>query len=155
MEEVDRNWIELIGDRYFNLTQSEIRQLDPNILQAGTQAPNDRTNEWNSAGVFGGVDMFHSLHCVNSLRLALDGRKDYLSEELQHNIDQLHMDHCIEHLRQAILCHGDLTPVTLTPVYDFQRNLLNLVGQTRYPHTCRDWKSIQQELRTRDSEWLH
>lgn len=65
---------------------------------------------------------------------------DMLYPDLQQNFTQLHLSHCIEQLRQAILYHGDLTPVTLTPVYSEGSKVLNLLGQTEYERTCRDWR---------------
>lgn len=95
--------------------------------------------------------MFHSLHCLNSLRKAVHNRVDLQYQGLQTNFTQLHISHCVEQLRQAILCHGDLTPVTLTPLFNEKRKILSLVGQTEYPHTCRDWNSFQELLHERDS----
>ena len=95
--------------------------------------------------------MFHSLHCLNSLRKAADNQVDMQYQRLQANFTQLHISHCVEQLRQAILCHGDLTPVTLRPIYNPERNSLNLLGETEYLHTCRDWKIFKKLLHGRDS----
>ena len=61
--------------------------------------------------------MGHSLHCLNAIRIALDGSLKNPSSGYRQNLTRIHLDHCVEQLRQVILCHGDLTPVTLTPVY--------------------------------------
>lgn len=93
--------------------------------------------------------MFHSLHCLDSLRRMTGNRTMKSYERLQSNYLQLHVDHCVEQLRQAILCHGDLTPVTLTPVLNSQRGVLQLLGQTEYFHTCRDWKAVKEAVSRR------
>jgi hypothetical protein len=103
----------------------------------------------NAQGVFGGVDMFHSLHCLNGLRKVIQGRSDKQYDVLGEDFVRLHVNHCIEQLRQAIMCHGDLTPVTLMPVFNPSKNVLVLVGQTEYSHTCRDWDGLRNELRKR------
>jgi hypothetical protein len=140
-------WLKEKLGRYFNFSESEIHQLDPVARQSGVQEPpNPLTDAMNSKGVFGGVDMFHSLHCLNALRKAVDGRSDEQFDFLGKDFMRMHMDHCIEQLRQAILCHGDLTPVTLTPVFNPEKKILNLVGQTEYPHTCRDWVFLKGQM---------
>ena len=93
--------------------------------------------------------MFHSLHCLDSLRRMTGNRTMKSYERLQGNYVQLHVDHCVEQLRQAILCHGDLTPVTLTPVLNSKRGVLQLLGQTEYLHTCRDWKVVKEAVSRR------
>ncbi|KAG1798716.1 hypothetical protein EV424DRAFT_1332873, partial [Suillus variegatus] len=61
-----------------------------------------------------GVSMFHQLHCLQMIRLALiNGPND-------------HSGHCLNFLRQAILCNSD---TTLDP----------RLGVT---HICRDWSQV-------------
>ncbi|KAJ5116680.1 hypothetical protein N7456_001028 [Penicillium angulare] len=99
-------------------------------------------------------DMFHSLHCLNAIRMDLD--KAYYSihhnhhhEELEeaiknstmfpHDWDRIHRDHCLDQLRQAIQCHGDLSPV---PLYHYNDDPIGLgVGQV---HTCRKWEPMRK-----------
>lgn len=93
--------------------------------------------------------MFHQLHCPNALRkILVNGNMEQFAGA-QENMMRLHLRHCIEQLRQAIMCYGDLTPVTLTPVYNRERGVLNLAGQTEYEHTCWDFGSVQKELQWR------
>ena len=46
--------------------------------------------------------------------------------------------HCIDYLRQVLMCHGDLTPITLA--YDIKENFVK--PDFRIKHTCRDFESI-------------
>lgn len=137
--------------RYFRFSNLEEQQLDYQARQSRAQPASLLTDTFNSQGTFGGIDMFHSLHCLNSLRKAVAGSMGHGIQGLQANYTQLHINHCIEHLRQAILCHGDLTPVTLKPVVHTDGNILDLVGQTEYPDTCRDWTSLRQEMDKRET----
>ncbi|KAG2362352.1 hypothetical protein BDR07DRAFT_1609564 [Suillus spraguei] len=72
-----------------------------------------------------GVSMFHQIHCLQMIRLALiNGPND-------------HSGHCLNFLRQAILCNSD---TTLDPVYiNGSMSGTNGLGVT---HICRDWSQV-------------
>jgi hypothetical protein len=96
-------------------------------------------------------DMFHSLHCLNAVRKALD-RQYYSQQELEHveiviqnsshfpdDWHRIHIDHCLEQLMQSIQCQGDLSPV---PLYNWNGVPVGLgIGQT---HTCRKWEPMRE-----------
>jgi len=92
--------------------------------------------------------MLHSLHCLNAVRKHLD--LDYYepSMVLPMEYRRMHIDHCIDQLRQAVMCHGDLTPVTLKPVWaggeSGKHKRLQFLGQTERMHTCRRWEDIRE-----------
>ncbi|KAJ6168197.1 hypothetical protein N7497_001040 [Penicillium chrysogenum] len=113
--EIDKNWNELIGGRYFRLEASEVLLLNQDSkLPALTEMySNERITK---EGFYGGPDVLHSLHCLNAIRKHLD--MDYYADsmDLPPEYRRIHIDHCVDHLRQALLCHGDLTPVTMKPV---------------------------------------
>ncbi|KAE8346504.1 hypothetical protein BDV24DRAFT_147644 [Aspergillus arachidicola] len=104
----------------------------------------------------GELDVFHSLHCLNYIRMYLD--KDYYSAHLEHhdsfirnsshmpdNWGQVHLHHCLEQVVQAVICHADLSPV---PMYGWKGVPVFLgVGQT---HTCRRWESIREWMDARN-----
>ncbi|KAH7386592.1 hypothetical protein BKA64DRAFT_580946, partial [Cadophora sp. MPI-SDFR-AT-0126] len=46
--------------------------------------------------------------------------------------------HCIDYLRQVLMCHGDLTPITLTWSDEMDWVKPNFSIQ----HTCRNFQSI-------------
>lgn len=108
-------------------------------------------------GVYGGIDMLHSLHCVDSLRKALTPAY-YAADEmflLPGETRWLHLAHCIEQLRQAVLCHGDTTPVTLKPIVtelEDGRKLLTMLGETERKHTCRDSEAMIGWVKRRAAE---
>lgn len=156
--EIDQAWEDLIGDRYFKLLDSEVQFLDQDTeLPLVEQLPvwKDAVNE---AGSYGGIDMMHSLHCVNSLRKALS--PDYYAGTemllLPGETMRLHLDHCLEQLRQQALCYADTTAVTLKPIItdlDDGRTMLTMLGETERLHVCRDAEPIlnwvREQARTR------
>ncbi|KAG0705821.1 hypothetical protein DFH29DRAFT_799515, partial [Suillus ampliporus] len=73
-----------------------------------------------------GVSMFHQLHCLQMIRLALiNGPND-------------HSAHCLNFLRQAILCNSDTTldPTTVNPEGMTGSDGLGVT------HVCRDWSQV-------------
>jgi len=90
-----------------------------------------------------GFSMFHQLHCLNSLRRALEAGYGVASpssmQEFNHPESFHHVHHCLHYLRQALLCSGD---PTLEPEADHSIGGVAGVGVT---HTCRD-KSLLYKL---------
>ncbi|KAK2007131.1 hypothetical protein LZ32DRAFT_542501 [Colletotrichum eremochloae] len=109
-----------------------------------------KTFQWPESGLyFTGLEVFHSLHCLNRLRQAL--YPDYYYDVFNNPDDpsrEDHIGHCINHLRQAIQCHSDLTPMEW-----------NLVGKkiilnTKTRHTCRDFDRIHEWAAQRQTNLL-
>ncbi|KAF3009299.1 hypothetical protein E8E15_000434 [Penicillium rubens] len=143
--EIDKNWNELIGGRYFRLEASEVLLLNQDSkLPALTEMySNERITK---EGFYGGPDVLHSLHCLNAIRKHLD--MDYYADsmDLPPEYRRIHIDHCVDHLRQALLCHGDLTPVTMKPVAtntSLPYSVTFYLGQTEREHTCRSAEAIR------------
>ncbi|KAH8426257.1 uncharacterized protein LDX57_004003 [Aspergillus melleus] len=67
-EELDANWDSLLGGRYFRLTEQETSTLNEDS-ELPSLSPWDRNGE---EYFFAGIDMLHSLHCLNTLRKHLD-----------------------------------------------------------------------------------
>ena len=161
--------------RYFRLEDSEILRLnrDPR-LPALTEMP--RNERIAQQGFYGGPDVLHSLHCLNAIRKHLfssliglfqqDIKKviaystmsqlglDYYagSMTLPPEYRRIHIDHCVDHLRQALLCHGDLTPVTMKPVVansSLPYPDTFYLGQTEREHTCRSAEALRNWVTAR------
>ncbi|KAL7910457.1 hypothetical protein GGI35DRAFT_367654 [Trichoderma velutinum] len=131
-DELNRNWDALLDGRYFRLTEDEVKSLNEDRKLPSLSAMIKKGESF----YFGGIDMLHSLHCLNEIRKHLDPDfTDYTSPFPE--IKQLHMDHCIEQLRQSLLCHGDTTPVTLKPILQ-DTSTPGLLGETERMHTCRN-----------------
>lgn len=166
--EIDKNWNELIGGmdsryylshcrsngsigRYFRLEASEVLLLNQDSkLPALTEMySNERITK---EGFYGGPDVLHSLHCLNAIRKHLD--MDYYADsmDLPPEYRRIHIDHCVDHLRQALLCHGDLTPVTMKPVAantSLPYSVTFYLGQTEREHTCRSAEAIRDWVTAR------
>jgi hypothetical protein len=142
-DEVDESWETLLAGRYVKLQPSEISSLDADVLSPPLQSivgPN------TPPGIYGGPDMLHSLHCLDGLRKNLDLDRYEKHMWMNASLRRLHNDHCIEQLRQAILCHGDMTPVTIRPVYDEQgKEVWVWLGETEREHTCRDGMALREK----------
>ena len=103
-------------------------------------------------GFYGGPDMLHSLHCLNALRKHLDIEYYAESMTLPPEYRRMHVDHCVDHLRQALLCHGVLTPVTMTPVTSITSlpyAATSFLGQTERLHTCHNPERIPRRVTER------
>ncbi|KAL9106115.1 MAG: hypothetical protein Q9227_008815 [Pyrenula ochraceoflavens] len=152
--ELDRNWEDLVGGRYIRLEDHEVEKLNKDDAEVA-----DLTQVRASPGVadvsgfYGSVDMVHNLHCLNTIRKQFDPEyyETHLDASMKHSHRmkmRMHVDHCIDQIRQAILCHADLTPVTLRPV-TMDDPSADLVGETERQHTCRDWRAVRKWLTER------
>ncbi|KAE9403035.1 hypothetical protein BT96DRAFT_512280 [Gymnopus androsaceus JB14] len=87
-------------------------------------------------------EVFHTLHCLDTLRKAL--HPDYYNLTTADPPKLLfqpgHMDHCIDVIRQSLICSADVTP--LVKIWDEERN--RTLGRTDVVHECRDFSKIQQ-----------
>lgn len=80
------------------------------VLLEGDEADNVRDQTLLQNGYWvTGLDVFHQLHCLDSLRRATYPEA-YEHEGSPHHW-HLHINHCIDYLRQAIMCHGDTSPM--------------------------------------------
>ncbi|KAF9886379.1 hypothetical protein FE257_011524 [Aspergillus nanangensis] len=143
VEEVDAAWHDLIRERYFVFDNIEVQRLneDPFPLAVKPLEEMDENIIVHQTGVYGGVDMLHSLHCLDVLRRRVTTRQHPGGSDHHHHlppdIEKMHIDHCIDQLRQTIMCSGDLTPVTLRPVLQTRDDmpLWILLGETEHVST--------------------
>ncbi|KAK4950964.1 hypothetical protein LTR10_010957 [Elasticomyces elasticus] len=150
-EDIDAAWHDLIYGRYVAFTPAEIKTLNsdtgvPELLPLQKSKYIDEATNTSlvpEEGYYGGPDMLHSLHCLNGIRKHLD--MDYYRAsmpELSEEYQRMHLNHCLEQLRQAVLCHGDMTPVTLRPIVNQSGQTWALLGETEKMHTCRDGEAL-------------
>ena len=90
------------------------------------------------------VSMFHQLHCMEKMRIALDNPDDPVATIP-------HLQHCMNYIRQMVLCASDLTlePVTFDPVTN--SSSATGVGVT---HTCRDWTAVYETVNDNYARWM-
>ncbi|KAJ6613676.1 hypothetical protein B0H10DRAFT_1804987 [Mycena sp. CBHHK59/15] len=146
-DEIDEAWNELTKKRFFVLSAEEAR----------AQWGEGYTRYWNEgwggyaasdiyAHTADGLDMFHTLHCLDHIRKSL--YPDHYHQGRLHG--DIHNGHCIDHIRQQIMCQGDLTPL---PSQRFENVGKNYLDSDR-THTCRDFSQIRQFVHLRYNQSL-
>jgi hypothetical protein len=120
-DEIDENWSnllqsmiidppeylnttnEVILERYFYMTEAEV--LD-SWGPSGLEEYYYELSPNNERRYVGGLDVLHTLHCVEGLRQTLD------PDHYPIQRGKLHLYHCIDHIRQWIMFSSDFTPIT-------------------------------------------
>lgn len=69
------------------------------------------------------------------LRRTVDGHQPNPPDS---KIGHQHLDHCIDYLRQVLMCHGDLTPITM----GWDEQIDSWKPNFRIKHTCRKFDKI-------------
>ncbi|KAF2099164.1 hypothetical protein NA57DRAFT_76396 [Rhizodiscina lignyota] len=85
--------------------------------------------EGQTKEVVGGISMMHQLHCLGSLRKALQESRDGKDIGLDHH-DNIHWPHCMDYLFETLLCYADGT-IETSPTGD-------LINGEQDVRTCRD-----------------
>ncbi|KAI7475361.1 hypothetical protein KC351_g10143 [Hortaea werneckii] len=85
------------------------------------------------------MDMYHSLHCVNVVRRAIDF-DHYQGDGLPSDTYRIHVDHCVDYLRQVVQCQGDVTPLA----YHWNAELQTGFPEFGATHTCRNFEMIDE-----------
>lgn len=118
-----------------------------------------------------GVEVMHSLHCLNAIRKSLSPEYYALHDDMALPPDMWSVrigelatglevkglcltwqpsDHCIEQLRQNLQCATNLTPVQLR-AYGHPGHI-NMVG-TPQVRTCRDWDAFRAWYTEIGQQW--
>lgn len=135
---IDAAWHDLLHAQYMALEAEEVEQIPAA----------HRENIWyDGEHNFMELSVFHNLHCLNELRLALDDDDDDEDDDAGSGAGdknwmhqgRAHLDHCVDQIRQALMCHADLTPVPMMPVEGGPEGLIIGNGEV---HTCRDFDAI-------------
>ncbi|KAL1860561.1 hypothetical protein VTK73DRAFT_7288 [Phialemonium thermophilum] len=134
---IDEAWQSLLSGLNLDLDQEEVDLADT-------------TFRWPESGLsFSGLDVFHSLHCLNRLRQAL--YPDYYVHVFDpargpSRADHI-ADHCINHIRQSLQCHADLTPM------EWRLSGSKVILKTDTPHTCRNFDRIHAWAQSRRTQF--
>ncbi|KAK1064953.1 hypothetical protein LTR33_011943 [Friedmanniomyces endolithicus] len=162
---VDAAWHDLTYGRYVRLLPWEVAALNrgPGVppltplpitdYLASPETDNGNNNDTilvPQEGFYGGPDMLHSLHCIHTLYKHFN--PEYYGDTMTQDFERLHIDHSLDQLRQAVLCHGDMTPVTLRPVRNTRGEQWALLGETERAHMCRDGEKLGREWREKGQE---
>ncbi|KAK3380609.1 hypothetical protein B0T24DRAFT_197577 [Lasiosphaeria ovina] len=125
--EIDASWDRLIHDRYFAISEEE-----------ATRAWGDRRFEFvdqRRGGYSAGLEVFHTLHCVNALRMMM--HPDYYPA--RHSHGPFHTEHCLDALRQTIQCYGSTTLIPTRYMDGVRHNYID-ADQT---HVCRSFSFLR------------
>ncbi len=130
-----------------HITEEEARQL-----------PNKTVPEppYEGSGYLIVLNVFHDLHCIDSLRLALyyflddqwnstynpytlfEHPDDALWAKGGRDLSIMHLDHCIDALRQSTQCNGDITP----NVYQYSEKWGEIRAWATVAHECRNFDNV-------------
>ncbi|KAK3936197.1 hypothetical protein QBC46DRAFT_412345 [Diplogelasinospora grovesii] len=154
--EIDAAWKDIgLGAPGIRLTQEDLEVLNKTFLPRGRYL--HRIPEEHGGGYLGLLEVFHLLHCLDSLREAMFYNWQYYNQNVSREAVVIHhvsrvgslaasqaneeTDHCIEALRMSIMCTSDVTPITF---FDSEA----LPGR-KYPlpdfsskHVCRDFDAV-------------
>ncbi|KAH8882203.1 hypothetical protein GQ53DRAFT_701340 [Thozetella sp. PMI_491] len=132
--EVDDNWARLIGSRYFSISDEEATRAWGEDRYAYV--------EKRFGGYSAGLEVFHTLHCVNALRKSL--YPDYYHAKHPHG--PFHLEHCLDALRQTIQCYGS---TTLIPTRYWPGLHHNYIDSDQV-HTCRSFSFLRDFVTSRE-----
>ncbi|KAJ7929774.1 hypothetical protein B0H13DRAFT_1595975 [Mycena leptocephala] len=140
--QLDQMWSDLYNFGIVKITKEEAAQL-PNKTHA---IPGDEGH------YIAELDVFHNLHCLNKIRMALD--PDYYPDwrvsttnhwiPTQKNATE-HVSHCVDWIRQAIQCTSDTSVI----VWQWENSMNNSIVKGNIAHTCRKFDKIQNWAKAR------
>ncbi|KAL0939909.1 uncharacterized protein CTRU02_206519 [Colletotrichum truncatum] len=140
--DVDLAWHEIeLGAGGIWVSEDEVRLLN---MTDSAELPFHKIPEEHGGGYLAMLEVFHLLHCLNSLRMGLFYNYDhykFLDEGVPDENIYSHFDHCIDMLRMNLMCYADVTPAL------FVDPLSNPLRRDALPnwssmHTCRDFDAI-------------
>ncbi|KAH0429205.1 hypothetical protein CcaCcLH18_08557 [Colletotrichum camelliae] len=139
---VDVAWHEIeLGAGGIWVSEEEVKLLN---MTDSPELPFHKIPEEHGGGHLAMLEVFHLLHCLNSLRMGLFYNYEhykFLDEGVPDENIFTHYDHCIDMLRMNLMCYGDVTPAL------FVDPLSNPLRRDALPnwssmHTCRDFDAI-------------
>jgi len=126
-EEIDAAWEKLIGRRYVAISEEE-------AIRAWGDKRHIYVDE-TRGGYTAGLDVFHTLHCINALRMSF--YPDYYHSGKVHG--RGHLEHCLDILRQSVQCYGS---TTLIPGI-WRESLSHNYIDSDQIHTCRSFTDLR------------
>ncbi|KAI8298365.1 Cyclochlorotine biosynthesis protein O [Colletotrichum sp. SAR11_240] len=139
---VDVAWHEIeLGAGGIWVSEEEVNLLN---MTDSAELPFHKIPEEKGGGYLAMLEVFHLLHCLNSLRMGLFYNYEhykFLDEGVPDENIFTHYDHCIDMLRMNLMCYADVTPAL------FVDPLSNPLRRDALPnwssmHTCRDFDAI-------------
>ncbi|KAF4484243.1 Cyclochlorotine biosynthesis protein O [Colletotrichum fructicola Nara gc5] len=139
---VDVAWHKIeLGAGGIWVSEEEVNLLN---MTDSAELPFHKVPEEQGGGYLAMLEVFHLLHCLNSLRMGLFYNYEhykFLDEGVPDENIYTHYDHCIDMLRMNLMCYADVTPAL------FVDPLSNPLRRDALPnwssmHTCRDFDAI-------------
>ncbi|KAK2042649.1 hypothetical protein LZ31DRAFT_500451 [Colletotrichum somersetense] len=140
--EIDIAWHEIeLGAGGIRVTEEEVKLLN---MTDSPEMPFHKIPEEQGGGYLAMLEVFHLLHCLNSLRMGLFYNYDhykFLDEGVPDENIYSHFDHCVDMLRMNLQCQADVTPALFVDPLDnpLRRDALPNWSSM---HTCRDFDAI-------------
>lgn len=140
--EIDENWLGLLENRYFSVSEEE-----------AIAAWGERRYEYvdqDHGGYTAGLDVFHTLHCLNEVRMALFPAHYQTETEAENTTttDGAHVAHCLDAIRQHVQCYGSTTLVPTKWREGAGRQYID----SNQEHVCRDFSYLRQYVHRRSVE---
>ncbi|KAK1975767.1 hypothetical protein LZ30DRAFT_604895 [Colletotrichum cereale] len=140
--EIDIAWHEIeLGAGGIRVTEEEVKLLN---MTDSPEMPFHKIPEEQGGGYLAMLEVFHLLHCLNSLRMGLFYNYDhykFLDEGVPDENIHSHFDHCIDMLRMSLQCQADVTPALFVDPLENPRRRDALPNWSSM-HTCRDFDAI-------------
>ncbi|KXL43776.1 MAG: hypothetical protein FE78DRAFT_122064, partial [Acidomyces sp. 'richmondensis'] len=109
--ELEMAWARLFNFPSISIADADLPRIDR--LPDETRYLRAQTPELGH-GFLAGIEVFHHLHCLNTIRQYtwLDYDDELPEGFLRENpvLNRMHVDHCIETLRLSLQCSADITP---------------------------------------------
>ncbi|KAF3762725.1 hypothetical protein M406DRAFT_333095 [Cryphonectria parasitica EP155] len=135
--EIDDNWLDLIGDRYFSISEEE-------AIEAWGERRHEYVDE-DHGGYTAGLDVFHTLHCLNQIRMALSP-DHYNHHGMPVETSAAHTAHCLDAIRQHVQCYGSTTLIPTKWRDGAQRQYID----SNQEHVCRDFSYLRKFVKRRN-----
>ncbi|KAF8972081.1 hypothetical protein BDZ97DRAFT_1650481, partial [Flammula alnicola] len=136
-DEADKAWGALYNHTIVKIPKSQAALL-----------PNKTYPIQGQPGYYMGMlDVFHQLHCLNMIRIAL--HPEYYPEKDQP--DEEHVSHCVDTIRQSLMCNADIS----VNVWQWNHETSMVVGYSTQAHTCKKFdKLVEWALERRIQNWI-
>ncbi|KAJ5951160.1 uncharacterized protein N7479_009573 [Penicillium vulpinum] len=139
--ELDQAWKDLLQYSNIWVTGEELSKINKTSIPV----PDEEDKYWVELSVV------HELHCIKRLRQYI--HSDYYFANISaedRRLNDLHTDHCLEILRQSVMCHADISMITMTwestskyPAADFQNE-----------HECKNWDTLYEWQKERSVDMM-
>lgn len=141
--EIDAEWVRIgLGTPAIRLFDSDLALLNKSTPE-DPMRPLHRIPEEYGGGYIGMLEVFHLLHCLDSIRKATwpEYYRETWEKQGGERVVRVHNDHCIDMLREVIMCQADVTPITFFNNLHLPSRKLPMPDFNTI-HTCRNFDAV-------------